>query len=391
VIPAAALPGKNDDIEVLRAFAILYTIILHLKVLLPADSALLAPLRLFDLSVGVDLFLVISGFVITGSVLESARRSTAGRRPLMFSFWIKRIFRLLPAAWTWVAIACLAQLAIMATTDIAYDTGDIVISTAAAMGNAMNIYTPWCVAQGGGQACITDNFVGHYWSLSLEEQFYLVFPFLFFFLGRKALVTLLIVAILAQFMWHRPFFTYAWYFKTDALCWGILLALLSQTALYRRRLPTLFRHRHTAPAIGLVLLILLPAIASATQGIGTMMKPYGVALVALVCAAIVWLASYDRNAFSIGGHYRRVMLYLGSRSYALYLSHLVVYLTTRDVLGQYEQGLVAVLGPGGFNALVIAIAASGTLLGAELTYRHIESGLRARGRAIAARVLAGGG
>ena len=42
----------------------------------------------------------------------------------------------------------------------------------------MNIYTPYCVANGGGHAII-DNFVGHYWSLSLEEQF-LVFPFLFF-------------------------------------------------------------------------------------------------------------------------------------------------------------------------------------------------------------------
>ena len=53
--------------------------------LLDADSALLVPLGYLDLSVGVDLFLVISGFVITGSILESTRGAVTSRRPLMFS------------------------------------------------------------------------------------------------------------------------------------------------------------------------------------------------------------------------------------------------------------------------------------------------------------------
>ena len=73
------------------------------------------------------------------------------------------------------------------------------------------------------------------------------------------------------------------------------------------------------------------------QGIAWVMKPYGVGLVALVCGAIVWLASYDRNVFSTGSRYRRVMLYLGSRSYSLYLAHLVVFLTIRDLFRQFGQ------------------------------------------------------
>jgi peptidoglycan/LPS O-acetylase OafA/YrhL len=390
VTPEAAPSRKNNDIEILRAFAILYTVVLHLRVLLPADSSWLIPLKYLDLSVGVDLFLVISGFVITGSILESTRRGYTTRRPLMFSFWIKRIFRLLPAAWTWVAIACALQLLIVSITAIDYPLQDILMSTAAALGNAMNVYTPYCVANGGGQPCIIDNFVGHYWSLSLEEQFYLIFPFLFFFLSRKSLVTLLIVAILAQFMWHRPFFTYAWYFKTDALCWGILLALLAQTEFYRRHSPTLISYRYLAPATGLALLALLPLLAANIQGISTAMKPYGVAVVALLCAVIVWLASHDSNVFTIGRHYRRTMLYLGSRSYSLYLSHLVVYLSVRDLLGYFGQGLAVTIGAAAFNALHVAIALSLTLLGAELTYRFVETVLRAKGRVIAARQLPAG-
>ena len=383
----AILSRKNNDIEILRAFAIVYTLVLHLRVLLPADSFWLIPLNYLDLSVGVDLFLVISGFVITGSILESTRRGANPRRPLMFSFWIKRIFRLLPAAWTWVAIACALQLLIISITNIDYPLKDILLSTAAALGNAMNLYTPYCVANGGGQPCIIDNFLGHYWSLSLEEQFYLIFPFLFFFLNRKWLVTLLIVAILAQFMWHRPFFAYAWYFKTDALCWGILLALLAETGFYRQYTPALFRFRYLAPVTGLALLALLPWVAANIQGLTTAMKPYGVAVVALICAGIVWLAAYDREVFTLGERYRRIMLYLGSRSYSLYLSHLVVYLGTRDLLGYFGQGLAATVGAATFNLLHIGIALSLTLLGAELTYRFVETVLRAKGRAIAARQL----
>ena len=74
-----ALPRKNNDIEILRAFAILYAIVLHFRVLLPAGSPPVRLLDHLDLSVGVDLFLVISGFVLTGSLIDSARSTGAAR------------------------------------------------------------------------------------------------------------------------------------------------------------------------------------------------------------------------------------------------------------------------------------------------------------------------
>ena len=69
-------PRKNSDIEVLRAFAILFTMFLHFRTLLPPGSPILAPLAFLNLSVGVDLFLVISGYVITGSLMESRHNRT---------------------------------------------------------------------------------------------------------------------------------------------------------------------------------------------------------------------------------------------------------------------------------------------------------------------------
>jgi peptidoglycan/LPS O-acetylase OafA/YrhL len=380
-------PRKNSDIEVLRAFAILFTMFLHFRTLLPQGSPILAPLAFLNLSVGVDLFLVISGYVITGSLMESRHNPDTSPRALAYAFWIKRIFRLLPAAWTWILVAAALQLTVSSLTDIDFSLQDILVRSAAAAFNFMNVYVPLCFAEGSGSFCVRQNYLAHYWSLSLEEQFYLVFPLLFLYLPRRGLVALLTVAIVAQFTWHRPFFTLPWYLKTDALCWGILLALIAQTrvSVLARNLPP--RFRMLLPLSGIALLITLPWVASGILGMGPQMRPYGVAVVALLCAAIVLLAIPNQGAYAMGRRYRAVMLYLGSRSYALYLCHLVIYKALKDLSHYYLADTAA-------NADILfvslALALTATLLSlicAELTYRWIEVGLRARGRRIAARLV----
>jgi len=381
-------PGKNREIEILRGFAILFTLIVHLKVLLPPGNVIHSLLSYVDLSVGVDLFLVISGFVITGSVLESGRDYHGPVRNLMLGFWVKRIFRLLPAAWGWVLVAVLLQLLVTQLTDIQYAWQDIVIGALAALMNAMNFYTPHCVANGGGLPCILENYLGHYWSLSLEEQFYIVFPLLFFLLPRRVLVAVLVLALIAQFSWSRPLFHYSWYFKTDALCWGILLALLSRVPAYRQLSFAWLEHRFFGAMVGLFFLALLPLVAIQIQGVGFDMKPYGVAVVAILCAIIVWLAALEKSVFSLGYYYDAVMLYLGSRSYSLYLSHLIAYFTVRDLMAYFGSSLADTIGASAYALLLLALAWSFTLLGAELSYRYIESRYRGYGRKIAGRLRA---
>jgi peptidoglycan/LPS O-acetylase OafA/YrhL len=158
-------------------------------------------------------------------------------------------------------------------------------------------------------------------------------------------------------MWFRPFFSLAWGFKADALCWGVLLCLFAKTSVYSRyRLPKQ-SNKYVAMVIGLMPLLLLPLLAAQIQGVGNDTKLYGVATVATICALIVWIASFDNHFYSTGGIYSKIMLYLGSRSYSLYLSHLIVfYLVT-------------------------------TLLASELTYRVVETKFRHKGPLIAARML----
>ena len=357
---------------------------LHFRVLLPKGSPLTAPLAFLDLSVGVDLFLVISGYVIAGSVMES-QAGGAPRRALMFAFWVKRIFRLLPAAWTWILLAAVLQLTVANVTGIDYALRDIVIRSAAAAFNFMNFYVPLCIAEASGDFCLWQNYTGHYWSLSLEEQFYLVFPLLFFFLPRKALIALLVCAIALQFTWHRPFFTLPWYLKTDALSWGILLAFLAQTSGYARARELLNGLKFPLPVAGFALLIFLPWVASDIQGMGPQMHAYGVGVVALLCAAIVLLATPDRGVYAPGRHYRSLMFYLGSRSYALYLCHLVIFMTLRDLSAAH------ITDADWWTSILLATVGTGlTLASAELTYRLIEVPIRARGREIAGRLVAPG-
>ena len=374
--------GKNYDIEILRGFAILFTVALHCTVLLPSTYFLPVVLQHFDLSVGVDLFLVISGYVITGSVLESMRCHYGTKHTLLFAFWIKRIYRLLPAAWAWVVLAFLCQMTISFTTDTQYDLQDSLIRVAAALSNTMNLYMPYCIANAGAESCILENYLGHYWSLSLEEQFYIVLPLLLLFVAKRFLIALLVVVVLIQFMWFRPFFSFAWYLKSDALCWGVLLALFSKTHLYRICQPKIDANKYIYPLAGLAVLILLPLIGSRIQGVGHDMQPYGVATVAAICACIVWMATFEGHIYNIGGLYSKIMLYFGSRSYSLYLSHLIVFSAARDFgerlseSGSNESSIVSLCVP-----LILA------LLSSELTYRFIETKFRSRGRHIAEKMM----
>ena len=376
--------NKNDDIEILRAVAILFTLILHLKLIQPSSYDHFGWFfGNFDLSIGVDLFFVISGYVIANSLKASVKPGSHSRATLILSFWIKRIYRLLPAAWLWLLVAVVFYIG---TSQLDEHIKQLI---AAAL-NVMNLYTAYCVNNPSETffCAETVHMNSHYWSLSLEEQFYLLFPLLFFFLNRKLFLLLLMTAILLQLFWQRPFFTFGWFLKTDGLCWGVLLSFLSSSAIYKRPGNWLQKNRRSALLFFFVLVGLLPVVSANTQGLGNAAKPYGVGLIAFLSAILVWIASYNHNLFGNSIRYKKVMLYLGSRSYALYLSHLVIFMILDNsrvrLIPQFESPLQEHL----VVALIVCIAISLSLLASELTYRYVELPFRNRGRGISRTVLA---
>lgn len=375
--------GKNSQIEVLRAVAIVYTLVHHLAIPtghIPKLSIYIAQLGSFH--IGVDLFFVISGFVITRSLCGSVMEFQVSRWRLMMAFWLKRVFRLLPLAWLWILITALYSITIGLLSGSPDQQGFLLAPELAAVLNIANLYGAYCASAGASETlCDVPNISAHYWSLSLEEQFYLLYPLLFFLFNRKFLVIALCIAVLAQFFWLRPLGSYGWYFRTDALCWGVLLGFFANTSLYEACGRYLLRYRYATLAAMAVLVLLLPTVAAQVIGFTTA-KTYGVATIAFVCAVIVFIASYDLKCFDNTSVVHKVLMYLGSRSYSLYVIHFIFF----QIIGNASSNIG--LQKNMFSDLSLMILALlATFTASELSYRYVENRYRPRGHQLARELL----
>lgn len=152
--------GRIAEVDGLRAFAVLLVIGYH-----------------FDLHIrggflGVDLFFAVSGFVITRLLLTQAA-TTVATRALLKEFYTRRSWRLLPAFLVTVAVAVLAEAAFPHR-----DFSHTVNNAIAGIGGVSNWWVGATAATNEGSA------LAHTWSLSIEEQFYVLFP-LSILLGRR--------------------------------------------------------------------------------------------------------------------------------------------------------------------------------------------------------------
>ncbi len=148
--------GFRPDIEGLRGLAVLLVVIFHAGLPLPGGF------------IGVDVFFVISGFLITGLLLRE--REQTGRIDLV-AFYARRVRRLLPAA----LVVLLVTLPVAYALFAPLDRGQMVWDGAAAALSVGNIR--FALAEGDYFANLAapSPFL-HFWSLAVEEQFYLVWP-----------------------------------------------------------------------------------------------------------------------------------------------------------------------------------------------------------------------
>lgn len=381
--------SKNEHIEILRAIAVIFVVVLHIQLVpyyAPGNSFLFI-YDYTDLSVGVDLFFVISGFVITNNLVRATADSSNTRGRVIISFWIRRIYRLLPSAWFWLSIVLLYKIIDFGLGGSWDELQRILVSVTAALVNLMNVYAGYCHPGSSIELCVSGTIPhGHYWTLSLEEQFYLLFPLLFFFLNRKSLIGVLLIAIALQFFWKRPAFTLFYFLRTDALCWGILLALASQTVMYLKIKAWFCKHLTATKIVAASVIISLPLISANVLGVFEM-KPYGVGLVAFISAIIVLFASFEYGVIAKEKLYYKVMLYIGSRSYAIYITHLIVFAIVEDLNSTYDPGFSSAGAQILFDGCLCLVAMTICWIVSEWNFRFIERPWRLRGREISARIL----
>ena len=151
--------GIRSDIQALRAIAVMAVVVGHFF-----------PVRLSGGFVGVDVFFVVSGFLITAHLLREIERT--GRLRLS-EFYVRRARRLLPAAYT-VLVVSLAGALLLLPVSRWRDTAAEVFASAAYFQNWLLAVKAADFSAAGASATV----VRHYWSLSVEEQFYLCWPLL---------------------------------------------------------------------------------------------------------------------------------------------------------------------------------------------------------------------
>ena len=370
------MKNRIDDIEILRAFAVLLVIIehMHLNLFSWGTPWLKVFYQHFSGWSGVDLFFVISGYVIAKNLVPRLQASGSGReyRLNTFVFWVRRFWRLIPSAWFWLCFILCATVFFNSSGVWGNLSSNLHMVLAAVLQFA-NVYVGLIFGTEFAGAAFV------YWSLSLEEQFYLVLPLLVLLSGRK-LRYVLVFIVVSQIFLERPTPLLA-LLRTEALFLGVLIALWSQSPSYRRWEPRFLGNA----GVAFVVFGLLLGLLSFADTENAFIVRYRYSLIAFVSALLVFAASYDRDYFSRPGWLKAVLLWVGTRSYALYLAHLPSYFMTREIWFRLEPAgtrfdasyTAAFLG----TALLILVTCS------ELNYRLIETPFRKYGVRIARRMI----
>lgn len=164
---------------------------------------------------GVTVFFVLSGFLITSKLMKG---------PIdLKRFYVRRFFRLMPVTWTYLAVLLL----------IGHQVHMTVAAPAAVMASLF-FYRNYVLSVSGASTW-------HFWSLSLEEQFYLVWPCILVFAGIRrcrwialtGAVGCAVYRLLSWAYYDREFFNCQSQVRADALLVGSLLALLLQDPRFR--------------------------------------------------------------------------------------------------------------------------------------------------------------
>lgn len=350
---------RLGGLDGLRAVAVVLVVVYHLFPSSPLRSGF----------IGVDVFFVISGFLITSLLLRrrgGSPRRAAGR---LLDFWRRRARRLLPALAVVVTVCATAAWLI---------GGDLLVGMGRQVLGAATFSYNWLAV-----ADRTDYFAAtapelfrNFWSLAVEEQFYVLWPLLLplVLLIRRAWirVALLVAVAAVSAGWMAVLvadgLTTRAYFGTDAHAFGLLLGIALALAVDAAPASDRRNRRFAIDALGwlglvaIVVAALLPETPDARTFPGTLLLATAGALLCVVAG------------MRPGSRFGRMLdvaplRWIGDRSYGIYLWHwpvLVLVLTAWQGFG--PEGGVPV------PAALIALALS--LVAAALSYRWVEQPLR---------------
>lgn len=325
----------NVELQGLRGLAIFFVICYHMIEMIPG---LKTSMGLFGQLVtggqGVDLFFVVSGYVITKSMYRHIDH--AGKVNLRdgFRFWIRRACRTLPPALIWLGFV----LAIAIYTGWYGPSANNLMHAQATALQYANFFNMQCGASG------TCGVFSYYWSLSLEEQFYLFLPIVMLLLNRRQLAFLmlgggLLAAVLltdvvtvfsraVDFSRYQPV-------RTDGLMFGVALALFESNKVFVRVKLFLLEHRAFS-----LLLCLCAHLLLWTRGSALPFFSFTSYISAGTSAAMLVLIGISCKDCVIPNRVlMKVLAFFGDISFSMYLSHIIIIYSVQNYMGMHGYTL----------------------------------------------------
>jgi peptidoglycan/LPS O-acetylase OafA/YrhL len=326
---AGTAPGDRrfrPDVEGLRAIAILTVVLFHAGV--PG---------LTGGYVGVDVFFVISGFVITGVLLRE-RQSTGGTSVL--DFYARRVRRILPAASLVIVV-----VAVLSYLLLGYATGTSVADDGRWASVFLVNFHFTAIGTNYLSSQLPPSPLQNFWSLSVEEQFYVVFPTFIIVAAavrrsvplRTRLSVMLVGAIVVSYAWSiiqtggNPT---AAYFSPFTRAWELALgALIAVGTSWLRRVPSTAAAAMTWVGLGAIMVAAF-AFDSST--------PYPGSLVAIPVVGAGMVIAGGVGIPRLGTE-RLIGLppfrWLGKVSYSLYLWHWPILILAAEHVGKTTLSL----------------------------------------------------
>ena len=369
---APPAPARFAGLDGLRAIAVLTVMLFHLSPGFVPGGYL-----------GVDIFFVISGFLITGLLLRE--RDKSGTIHLL-NFWRRRARRLLPALGVLLLVCCTAAL---------FVGGNVLIDLGKQVLGATTFSSNW-LAIAGERSYFTESnpeLFRNLWSLAVEEQFYLLWPLVIFVLVLvpKRFVSLAIIGVLAIGSALAMALLYVpggdairVYYGTDThsfgLAVGAVLAIASRSwSVWPLAWPRWLRI--SLPLVGLVAVGGLIAASLLMPADAPLVYQGGLVAVAVLTAIAIAGATMPG---SLLGRLLDIqpLRWIGERSYGLYLWHWPVFVLVVGLLPTWQPdssvGWAAsgwALGGWALGGIAFAV----TVLAAALSYRFIEQPIRKDG------------
>lgn len=257
--------------------------------------------------VGVDLFFVISGFLIAGILLD-----TKGDAGYFRNFYARRALRIFPLYYLFV----IGIFIVFSHNPEFRERAGSPIWYLVHLGNVpeglLGLSTPYWIAP--------------VWSLAIEEQFYLTFPLLVWLLDRKRLTIVLVsmillapvirlVTMLAIPNGERVQYLFT-LCRVDTIAVGCLLAVIARSVDVER-----WRNQAKLAAFGVLPGVVVLAIASRLDRTSPFDRVFGYSIVAVGCAAVVALVILSRGGKATAALRLKPLTHLGKLCFGLYLLH----------------------------------------------------------------------